>query len=109
MNGSMNESAKRKKKLLAGGELGGEGEGVVRSKGSFKCKTAGKWSLYYTLAIKDDPGSSEGVNKDHKAQINSPTPQDKSVTTVGKPAHKKVAHCLLFIACGGLKYSVFVN
>lgn len=110
MNGCMNERATRRKKLFAWGgcELVG-GEGVVESKGSFKCKTADKWSLYYTLAIKDVPGSPEGVNKGHKAQINSLTPQDKSVTSVGMPLHKKGAHYRLFIACGCLKYSVLVN
>lgn len=76
--------------------------GGLESKGSFKCKTADKWSLYYTLAIKNVPGSPEGANRDDKAQINSPTPQDESVTSFGMPVHKKVAYCRLFIACGGL-------
>jgi hypothetical protein len=80
---------------------------VLGSKSSFKSKTAGKWSLYHTFAIKDDPGSTEGVNKDHKAQISLPTPQGKSVTSVGMPTNKKVANHLLFIAYGGPGYSVF--
>jgi hypothetical protein len=43
------------------------GKGVVGTKGSFKCKAGDERSLYYTLAIKDDPGWPEGVNKAHKA------------------------------------------
>jgi hypothetical protein len=94
MNGYTNGRANRRKKMSVGGELG---EGVVGTKDSFKCKNEDARSLYYTLAIKDDPGWPEGVSKDHKAQITSPTPQDKFVTSCWHACALNKWHIIFFL------------
>jgi hypothetical protein len=37
------------------------------------------------------------MNKDHKAQISSPTAHGKSVTSVGMPENKKKWHAIFFL------------
>jgi hypothetical protein len=70
----MNERAKSRKKPVVDGEGAGRGGGAG-SNGSFKCNTAGKWSLYQTLAIADDPRSTKACKySDHKEAISSPIP-----------------------------------